>query len=111
MLEFALATLRKLSAPANDRENEITHQNLLEELHRLCEAKDESGNLLAVAIVKGIRFILEHIQVCIHKLFFFSSSAIALERKTKNLFVCYCLVHLSGSSFICLLFNRNLSVR
>ncbi|XP_018434330.2 uncharacterized protein LOC108806650 isoform X2 [Raphanus sativus] len=63
MLEFALATLRKLSAPVNDRENERTHQSLLEELHRLCQAKDESGsNLHAVAIVKGIRFILEQIQ-------------------------------------------------
>ncbi|KAL0795305.1 hypothetical protein Bca101_066682 [Brassica carinata] len=62
MLEFALATLRKLSAPVNDRENESTHQRLLEELHRLCQAKDESGNLHAVAIVKGIRFILEQIQ-------------------------------------------------
>ncbi|KAG2318754.1 hypothetical protein Bca4012_056215 [Brassica carinata] len=61
MLEFALATLRKLSAPANDRENESTHQSLLEELHRLCQAKDESGSLHAVAIVKGIRFILEQI--------------------------------------------------
>ncbi|XP_013585829.1 PREDICTED: uncharacterized protein LOC106294739 isoform X1 [Brassica oleracea var. oleracea] len=62
MLEFALATLRKLSAPVNDRENESTHQSLLEELHRLCQAKDESGNLHAVAIVKGIRFILEQIE-------------------------------------------------
>ncbi|KAG5398735.1 hypothetical protein IGI04_020549 [Brassica rapa subsp. trilocularis] len=63
MLEFALATLRKLSAPANDRENESTHQSLLEELHRLCQAKDESGSLHAVAIVKGNRFILEQIHV------------------------------------------------
>ncbi|VYS46942.1 unnamed protein product [Arabidopsis thaliana] len=62
MLEFALATLRKLSAPANDRENESTHRDLLKELHRLCEAEDESGNFRAVAIVKGIRFILEQIQ-------------------------------------------------
>ncbi|EOA40615.1 hypothetical protein CARUB_v100082240mg, partial [Capsella rubella] len=62
MLEFALATMRKLSAPANDRENEITHRDLLKELHRLCQAKDESGNLRAVAIVKGIRFTLEQIQ-------------------------------------------------
>ena len=70
MLEFALATLRKLSAPVNDRDNESTHQSLVEELHRLCQAKDESGgNLHAVAIVKGIRFILEQIQVCIHNLF------------------------------------------
>ncbi|KAG2265988.1 hypothetical protein Bca52824_073067 [Brassica carinata] len=61
MLEFALATLRKLSAPANDRENESTHHSLLEELHWLCQAKDESGSLHAVAIVKGIRFILEKI--------------------------------------------------
>ncbi|WZZ07501.1 hypothetical protein YC2023_093422 [Brassica napus] len=66
MLEFALATLQKLSVPANDRENESTHQSLMEELHRLCQAKDESGSLHAVAIVKGIRFILEQIQVCIH---------------------------------------------
>ncbi|WZZ71452.1 hypothetical protein YC2023_082822 [Brassica napus] len=63
MLEFALATLRKLSAPANDRENESTHHSLLEELHWLCQAKDESGSLHAVAIVKGIRFILEKIHV------------------------------------------------
>lgn len=69
MLEFALATLRKLSAPVNDRENESTHRNLLQELHRLCQADDESGNLRAVAIVKGIRFILEQIQVCSQKLF------------------------------------------
>ncbi|CAA7059417.1 unnamed protein product [Microthlaspi erraticum] len=62
MLEFSLATLRKLSAPANDRENETKHQSLLEELHRLCQAEDESGDLRAVAIVKGIRFILEQIQ-------------------------------------------------
>ncbi|XP_010460065.1 PREDICTED: uncharacterized protein LOC104741004 isoform X2 [Camelina sativa] len=62
MLEFALATLRKLSAPVNDSENESTHRDLLKELHRLCQVKDESGNLRAVAIVKGIRFILEQIQ-------------------------------------------------
>ncbi|KAH0910889.1 hypothetical protein HID58_034210, partial [Brassica napus] len=56
MLEFALATLRKLSAPANDRDNESTHQSCV---------KLESGSLHAVAIVKGIRFILEQIHVCI----------------------------------------------
>jgi len=103
MLEFALATLRKLSAPANDRENESTHRDLLKELHRLCEAEDESGNFRAVAIVKGIRFILEQIQVCMYKLFFLhssSSSAIALDRKKKYTFAL--LVHLSVSSFFIL---------
>lgn len=90
MLEFALATLRKLSAPVNDRENERTHQSLLEELHRLCQAKDdESGNLHAVAIVKGIRFILEQIQVCIHKLFF-SSPNTSFRKKENNLLFCFC---------------------
>lgn len=90
MLEFALATLRKLSAPANDRENESTHQNLLKELHRLCEAKDESGNLHAVAIVKGIRFILEQIQVCIQKLIFslFISSDSFGKKKISFCFTC-----------------------
>lgn len=83
MLEFALATLRKLSAPVNDRENERTHQSLLEELHRLCQAKDESGsNLHAVAIVKGIRFILEQIQVC-------SSPNISFRKREKNLLFCF----------------------
>jgi len=103
MLEFALATLRNLSAPANDRENESTHRDLLKELHRLCEAEDESGNFRAVAIVKGIRFILEQIQVCMYKLFFLhssSSSAIALDRKKKYTFAL--LVHLSVSSFFIL---------
>lgn len=91
MLEFALATLRKLSAPANDRENETTHQNLLEELHSLCQAKDESGDLRSVAIVKGIRFILEQIQVCI------SSSA-------RSFLFCVLPVHLSVPSFLFFLY-------
>ena len=94
MLEFALATLRKLSAPANDRENESTHQSLLEELHRLCQAKDESGSLHAVAIVKGIRFILEQIHVVSTIALFLSLFINISFGKKNNLFVSF--VNLTG---------------
>ncbi|CAN6874318.1 unnamed protein product, partial [Brassica oleracea] len=94
MLEFALATLRKLSAPANDRENESTHQSLLEEFHRLCQAKDESGSLHAVAIVKGIRFILEQIHVVSTIALFLSLFINISFGKKNNLFVSF--VNLTG---------------
>lgn len=109
MLEFALATLRKLSAPANDRENESTHWNLLKELHRLCEAKDESGNSRAVAIVKGIRFILEQIQVCIHKLSF--SSFIITDSIGKKKLSFYFACPLISFFIFCSISNRILSER
>ncbi|KAE8721784.1 hypothetical protein F3Y22_tig00015129pilonHSYRG00017 [Hibiscus syriacus] len=59
ILEFALITLQKLSSPANDGEIKAGNQRLLKELAEICEARENS----ALAMVKGLRFVLEQIQV------------------------------------------------
>ncbi|GMI74531.1 hypothetical protein like AT1G22930 [Hibiscus trionum] len=63
ILEFALITLQKLSAPANDDEIKAANRRLLKELSEICEAGDSSDNSPALAMVKGLRFVLEQIQV------------------------------------------------
>ncbi|GAV61186.1 Tcp11 domain-containing protein [Cephalotus follicularis] len=62
ILEFALVTLQKLSAPANDDELETTHQRLLKELAEICQTGDDSNLSHVFAMVKGLRFVLEQIQ-------------------------------------------------
>lgn len=69
ILEFALGTLQKLSSPSNDYEMKTSHRQLIKELSQICEAKDISNHPHAIAMVKGLRFVLEQIEV----LFFFSS--------------------------------------
>ncbi|KAK8616375.1 hypothetical protein V6N13_017927 [Hibiscus sabdariffa] len=63
ILEFALITLQKLSAPANDDEIKAANQSLLKELSEICEARENSDNSPARAMIKGLRFVLEQIQV------------------------------------------------
>ncbi|TYJ44269.1 hypothetical protein E1A91_A03G212000v1 [Gossypium mustelinum] len=63
ILEFALITLQKLSAPANDDEMKAANQRLLKELAEICEARENSDNSPALAMIKGLRFVLEQIQV------------------------------------------------
>lgn len=63
ILEFALVTLRKLSAPANDDEMKATHHKFLKELGEILQAEDESKTSHALAITKGLRFVLQLIQV------------------------------------------------
>ncbi|XP_012480300.1 uncharacterized protein LOC105795287 isoform X1 [Gossypium raimondii] len=63
ILEFALITLQKLSAPANDDEMKAANQRLLKELAEICEARENSENSPALAMIKGLRFVLEQIQV------------------------------------------------
>ncbi|MBA0739086.1 hypothetical protein Gogos_012384, partial [Gossypium gossypioides] len=63
ILEFALITLQKLSAPANDDEMKAANQRLLKELAEICEAREHSENSPALAMIKGLRFVLEQIQV------------------------------------------------
>lgn len=58
ILEFALDTLRKLSAPAKEDEMKVAHQNLLRELVEV----SQSQSLFAIALVKGLRFVLQQIQ-------------------------------------------------
>lgn len=66
ILEFSLVTLRRLSAPANDDEMMAIHQSLRKELDEICQTRDESNFSSVTAMIKGLRFILEQIQVCFH---------------------------------------------
>lgn len=65
IMKFALDTLQKLSSPDSDEEMKTTHQRLMKELTDICEeATDGStNNSSVVAMVKGLRFVLEQIQV------------------------------------------------
>lgn len=63
ILESALITLQKLSAAAHEDELKETHNNLLKELAELCYDGDGSNYSHVIALVKGLRFILEQIQV------------------------------------------------
>ncbi|CAA2975206.1 Hypothetical predicted protein [Olea europaea subsp. europaea] len=62
ILEFALITLQKLSAPAYEDELKGKHQKFLKELAEICWASDGSENSHVIALIKGLRFILEQIQ-------------------------------------------------
>ncbi|KAK8624996.1 hypothetical protein V6N13_089879 [Hibiscus sabdariffa] len=63
ILGFALSTLRKLASPANDDEIKAANQRLLKELAEICEAKEKLNHSPALAMIKGLRFVLEQIQV------------------------------------------------
>ena len=66
ILEFSLVSLRKLSSPANEEITKATHQKLFSELREICQSRDESNNSCVIALVKGLKFVLEQIQVCLH---------------------------------------------
>ncbi|KAK7246875.1 hypothetical protein RIF29_41745 [Crotalaria pallida] len=63
ILEFSLVSLQKLSAPANEEIMKATHRNLFSELSEICQSKDDSNNACVIALVKGLQFVLEQIQV------------------------------------------------
>ncbi|KAG7977724.1 hypothetical protein I3843_05G045700 [Carya illinoinensis] len=63
ILEFALVTLQKLSAPVKDDELKANHQMLMNELSEICKASDESRYSCVIAMIRGLRFVLEQIQV------------------------------------------------
>lgn len=62
ILEFALVTVEKLSAPANTEELKAKHHGFLEELAEMCGVGDASRKSHTIALVKGLRFVLEQIQ-------------------------------------------------
>ncbi|CAK9175692.1 unnamed protein product [Ilex paraguariensis] len=62
ILEFALATLQKLCASANEDELKQAYQELLKELAEICQARGSTSNSHVIALIKGLRFVLEHIQ-------------------------------------------------
>ncbi|KAJ4964387.1 hypothetical protein NE237_024326 [Protea cynaroides] len=60
ILEYALVTLQKLSAPATEEKIKKTHKKLLNELGEIAQSTDKSKFFLA--IIKGLRLVLEQIQ-------------------------------------------------
>ncbi|KAI5661559.1 hypothetical protein M9H77_20882 [Catharanthus roseus] len=63
ILEFSLTMLRKLSAPAEVDELKATHQKFLEDLSDICRVTDASRKSHIIALVRGLQFVLEQIQV------------------------------------------------
>ncbi|CAL0334325.1 unnamed protein product [Lupinus luteus] len=63
ILEFSLVSLQKLSSPANEEIMKATRQKLFSELSDICQSKDELNNACVIALVKGLQFILENIQI------------------------------------------------
>lgn len=64
ILDFALITLQKLSAPAKVDELKIAHQKFLADLSEICQATDDASNKLHItALVKGLQFVMEQMQV------------------------------------------------
>ncbi|KAJ1419984.1 T-complex 11 [Sesbania bispinosa] len=63
ILQFSLVSLQKLSAPANEEIMKATHRTLFSELSEICQSKDDSNNSCVVALVKGLKFVLEQIQI------------------------------------------------
>ena len=63
ILEFALVTLQKLSSLAHEDEMKALHQKMLKELAETCQ--DESKYSCIATLIKGLRFVLQQIQVCI----------------------------------------------
>ncbi|CAI9115035.1 OLC1v1015869C1 [Oldenlandia corymbosa var. corymbosa] len=65
ILGFAMVTLQRLSAPANEAELKSTHQKLLEELNEISQATD-FDTVFARLIIKGLQLVLQQIQKLKH---------------------------------------------
>uniref|UniRef100_A0A0C9QVH9 TSA: Wollemia nobilis Ref_Wollemi_Transcript_5788_2301 transcribed RNA sequence n=1 Tax=Wollemia nobilis TaxID=56998 RepID=A0A0C9QVH9_9CONI len=64
LLDYALGLVLRLGAPARDSDTKAAHEKLVEELSGIVSGMGEKSNLsFAHALVKGLRFILEQIQV------------------------------------------------
>ncbi|XP_023740128.1 uncharacterized protein LOC111888231 [Lactuca sativa] len=63
IMEFSLVSLQKLSAIAHENKLKESHQKVLSELAELCQAGDGSNHSHAIALIRGLRFVLEEIQV------------------------------------------------
>ncbi|XP_020877082.1 uncharacterized protein LOC9310630 isoform X1 [Arabidopsis lyrata subsp. lyrata] len=63
ILEFSLGILLKLSAPANEEEIRTTHHKLMTELGEIVPTEGHSNSSYAILMVKGLRFVLQQIQI------------------------------------------------
>ncbi|XP_020578081.1 uncharacterized protein LOC110023145 isoform X2 [Phalaenopsis equestris] len=62
ILGYALLTLRRLSAPANENDLKKSHEKLLNELASKAHSDDEIESSFAISMIKGLRFVLDQIQ-------------------------------------------------
>uniref|UniRef100_A0A3Q7GYK2 T-complex protein 11 n=1 Tax=Solanum lycopersicum TaxID=4081 RepID=A0A3Q7GYK2_SOLLC len=62
ILEFALVTLRKLSAPLVEDELNTNHQKFLKELGENTRGRENSTALFASLVIKGLQFVLRQIK-------------------------------------------------
>ncbi|TKW04496.1 hypothetical protein SEVIR_7G113300v4 [Setaria viridis] len=62
ILQYSLAMVRKLSAAAKEDEMKKSHDKLLSELAASSEVNDNGINSFVIAVIKGLRFILEEIK-------------------------------------------------
>lgn len=65
ILDYALITLRKLSAPAYEDELNKKHHQFMKDLAETYWAGKSSENSHVMALIKGLRFVLEQIKVLI----------------------------------------------
>ncbi|RWW84339.1 hypothetical protein BHE74_00007057 [Ensete ventricosum] len=63
ILEFVLTMLRKLSTPASEDDMRKDHQKLLNSLEDIARSNDKQNNPFVIAAIKGLRFVLEQIQL------------------------------------------------
>ncbi|KAK7256146.1 hypothetical protein RIF29_29581 [Crotalaria pallida] len=72
--------IEKLSAPASEEIMKATHRNLFSELSEIFQSKDDSNNACFIALVKGLQFVLEQIQVSVSldAMGIFESSTVSL---------------------------------
>jgi len=56
ILEYALLTLQKLSAPANDDEMKTSHHELLKELEEISQIGEKSTASFALLMIRGLRY-------------------------------------------------------
>lgn len=62
ILEYSLDMVRKLSAAAKEDEMKKNHDKLLSELSKNSEVNGDGINSFVIAVIKGLRFILEEIK-------------------------------------------------
>ncbi|CAN6275744.1 unnamed protein product [Urochloa humidicola] len=62
ILQYSLDMVRKLSAAAKEDEMKKSHDKLLSELAASSEVNDNGINPFVIAVIKGLRFILEEIK-------------------------------------------------
>ena len=76
ILEFSFVTLQKLSSPSKESQLKASYESLFRELTEICRhTEDKSKNPSEIALIRGLQFVLEQIQVRSVLFNFFSLSS------------------------------------